>query len=56
LSRIGVGFRLRGIDLVAVVANLVVDLALLLVAEYVVGFGDFLELLLGAFVSGIYVG
>ena len=53
LPRIGLG--LRRIDLVRVEPNLVVDLALLLVAQDVVGLGDFLELLLRLLISGIHV-
>ncbi len=47
---------LRGVNLIGIEAELVVDLALLLVAQHVVGFGDLLELLLGFFVAGVYVG
>src|SRR5579871_151291 len=43
------------IDLVRVEAKLVINLALLLVAQHVVGFGDLLELLLSLFVVGIDV-
>ena len=52
----GIGLGRSGVDLVGVEANLVVHLALLLVAENVVGFRDFLELLLGLFVARIDVG
>ena len=48
LARIGLG--LRRVDLVGVEAELVVHLALLLVAQNVVGLGDLLELLLGLLV------
>ena len=54
LARIGLG--LRRVDLVGVEAELVVNLALLLVAQNVVGLGDLLELLLGLLVAGIHVG
>src|SRR5579872_407215 len=47
---------LRGIDLVGVETELVVNLALLFVAQDVVGFGDFFELLFGLLVPGIDVG
>ena len=53
LARIGLG--LRRVDLVGVEAHLVVDLALLLVAQHVVGLGDLLELLLGLLVAGVHV-
>src|ERR1035437_522137 len=53
LSRIGRG--LRRVDLVGVEAQLVVDLALLLIAQHVVGLGDFLELLLRPLVVGVHV-
>ena len=50
------GFRSSRIYLVRVKAELVIDLALLIVTENVVRLGDFLELLLGLFVVRIYVG
>ncbi len=50
-----VGFRRRGIDVVGIEPELVVDLALLGIAEYIVGFREFFELLLSFFVVGIYV-
>ena len=53
LPRIRLG--LRRIDLVGVKTHLVVNLALLVVAQHVVGFGDFLELLLRLLVAGIHV-
>ena len=53
LARVGLG--LRGIDLIGVETHLVVNLALLLVAQNVVGFGDLLELLLSLFVAGVHV-
>src|SRR5271165_5892262 len=46
----------RGINVVRVEAELVVDLALLGIAEDVVGLGDLLELLLGRLVPRIHVG
>src|SRR5580704_19107931 len=52
----GIGLSLRRIDLVGVETELIVNLALLLVAQYIVGFGDLLELLLRLFVVGIDVG
>ena len=52
----GCGFSGGGIDLIGIEAELVVDFAFLLVAQDVVGFGDFLELLFGLFVAGIDVG
>ena len=51
-----IGLCLRRVDLVGVEAKLVVDLALLLVAQHIVGFGDLLELLFGLLVVGIDVG
>ncbi len=51
-----VSFGRGGIDVVGVEAELVVDLALLRIAEDVVGLGDLLELLLGRLVPGIHVG
>src|SRR5579859_812432 len=54
LPRIGLG--LRRVDLVGVEAYLVVDLALLLVRQHIVGLGDFFELLLGLLVIGVDVG
>src|SRR5215469_13232159 len=52
----GICFCCCGIDVVGVEANLVVDLALLGIAQDVVGFGDGLEFFLSRFVPGIYVG
>jgi len=51
-----VGRRLRRVNLVRVEAQLVIDLALLVVAQNVVGLGDLLELLLGFLVTRIHVG
>src|SRR5271165_5630738 len=51
-----VGLRGRGIDVVGVEAELVVDLALLGIAEDVVGLGERFELLLRGLVPGIHVG
>ena len=51
-----VSFGLGRVDVVRVEPELVVDLALLFVAQDVVGLGDFLELLLGLLVVGIDVG
>ena len=51
-----VGLGRCRIDVVRVEAELIVNLALLGIAENVVGFRDNLELLLGRFVSGIHVG
>ena len=56
IAAAGCRFRLRRIDLVGVEAELVVDFPLLLVAQNIVGFGDFLELLFGLLVAGIYIG
>ena len=53
-ARIGLGCG--GIDVVGVEAELIVDLALLGIAEDVVGFGDRLEFLFGRLVAGIHVG
>ena len=53
LPRIRLG--LRRVDLVGVEAKLVIHLALLLVAQNVVGLGDFLELLLRLLVPRIHV-
>src|ERR1035437_6649714 len=53
LPRISLGRR--RVDLVGVEAHLVVDLALPLVAQNVVGLGDLLELLLGPLVAGVHV-
>ena len=53
LARVGLGRR--GIDLVGVEADLVVNLALLLVAKNVVGLGDLLELLLSLLVARVHV-
>ena len=50
-----IGFGLRGVNLVGVEPDLVVDLALLLVAENVVGLGDFLERLLGLLVVRVHI-
>jgi hypothetical protein len=55
-TRAGVGFRGRRIDVVGVEADLIVDLALLGIAENVVGFGKRLELLLGRLVPGLTSG
>jgi hypothetical protein len=55
-TRTGVCFRGRGVDIVRVEADLIVDLAFLGIAENVVGFGKRLELLLGRLVPGIDVG
>ena len=52
----GVGFRCGGIDVVGVEADLIVDLALLGIAEDFVGLGDGLEFLFRRFVAGIDVG
>ena len=54
LPRVGLGRR--RVDLVGVEAHLVVNLALLLVAQNVVGLGDLLELLFGALVAGFTSG
>src|SRR5664280_2462907 len=51
-----VGFRRGRVDVVGVEPNLVVDLALLGIAEDVVGLGEGLELLLGRLVDRIHVG
>ncbi len=51
-----IGLCLRRVDLVGVETELVVNLALLLVAQHIVGFRDLLELLLGLLVVGIDVG
>jgi hypothetical protein len=48
-------FGLRRIDLVGVEAELVVDLALFVVAQDVVGLGDLLELLFRLLVAGVHV-
>src|ERR1035437_61389 len=55
LSRASIGLGRSRVDLVGVEAQLVVDLALLLIAQHVVGLGDFLELLLGPLVVGVHV-
>ena len=52
----GIGFGCGGIDVVGVEAELIVDLALLGIAEDVVGLGDGLEFLFGRLVAGIHVG
>ena len=53
LARIGFG---RGrVDLVGIEADLVIDLALLFVAQNIVGLGDLFELLLGPLIVGIHV-
>ena len=44
-----------GIDVIGIKTELIVDLALLGIAEYLVRFGERLELFLGCFVSGINV-
>src|ERR1700761_231649 len=49
-------FGLRGVDLVGVKAELIVDFALLFVAQDVVGFGDLLELLFRLLVAGVHIG
>src|SRR5262249_6290520 len=49
-------FRGRGIYVVRVKTDLIVDLALLGVAENVVGFGDLFELLFGLLITRIDVG
>src|ERR1700733_1030186 len=49
-------FSLRGVDLVGVKAELIRDLALLLVAQDVVGLRDLLELLFRLLVAGVYIG
>src|SRR5579863_2949457 len=51
-----ISFCLRGVNLVGVETKLVVDLALLLVAQHIVGLRDLLELLLRLLVVGIDVG
>src|SRR5205823_1862052 len=51
----GVGFGRRRINVVGVKAQLVVNLALLGIAQDVVGFGDLLEFLFGFLVAGIDV-
>src|SRR5215469_2127029 len=51
-----VGFRSGRIDVVRIEADLVVNFALLGIAEDFVGLGDGLELLLRRFVAGVYVG
>ncbi len=51
-----VGFGCSGIDVVGVEAKLVVNLALLGIAENVVGFGERLELFFRGLVAGIHVG
>src|SRR5271157_1238533 len=53
LPRISLG--LRRIDLVRVEAQLVVYLALLFVAQHVVGLGDLLDLLLGPLIAGVHI-
>src|SRR5262249_43512831 len=53
-ARIGLGGC--GIDVVGIKPELVVNFALLGIAQNVVGFGDGLELFFGRFVSGIDVG
>src|SRR5579883_613880 len=45
----------RRVNLVRIEAKLVVNLALFLVAENVIGLRDFLELLLGLFISRIHI-
>ena len=55
-ARARVSLRGRGIDIVGVEADLIVDFAFLGIAENVVGFGKRLELLLGRLVPGIDVG
>src|SRR5579862_3548915 len=55
-SSASVSLRSRRINIVGVKADLVVDLALLGIAENFVSFGECLELFLGCFVAGIDVG
>jgi hypothetical protein len=50
-GRLGLG----GIDLVGIKAELVVYLALFVVAQDVVGFGDFLELFFRLLVAGVHI-
>ena len=52
----GIRLGLIRIDLVGVEADLIVDFALLLVAQNVVGLRDLLELLLGLLVARVHVG
>ncbi len=52
-ARVGLGSR--GIDVVGIKTELVVNLPLLGIAQNVVGFREGLELFLGSFVPGIYV-
>src|ERR1700733_1603523 len=49
-------FGLRRVDLIGVKAELIVDFALLLVAQDVVGLGDLLELLFRLLVAGVHIG
>src|SRR5271154_2112821 len=49
-------FRGSRIDLIGVVAQRVVNFAFLLIAQYVVGFRDLLELLFCPLIPGIHVG
>src|SRR5262249_23823695 len=51
-----IGLCRRGIDVVGVETNLIVDLALLGIAENVIGLGDLLESLFCFLVAGIDVG
>ena len=50
-----VGLGRGGIDVVGVEAELVVDLALLLFGEDVVGFGDLFEFFFGLLIPGVHV-
>ena len=52
----GVGFRGGGIDVVGIEPDLVVDLALLRIAQYVVGLRQGLEFLFGCFIAGVDIG
>ena len=51
-----ISFGCRGVDVVGIKTELVVNLALFGVAQDLVGFRQGLELLLGSFVAGIDVG
>src|SRR5579862_5744951 len=55
-ARFGVGFGGSGVDIVGVEPELVVNLALLGIAENVVGFRERLEFFFGSLVAGIDVG
>ena len=50
-----IGFGGRRIDVVGIKSQLIVDLALLGIAENVVGFRDRLELFFGRLISRIYI-